>query len=414
MNKGIKLAIAASVAAMTITSAAADGVNIVIDGESAVFTYMPFIDEGTTFVPMRAIFERLGAEIDWIANTKTVKAKLRDTEISLAVGSEVMYKNGGEVKLAKAAVILNDRTYVPLRAVSEAFGAEVSWEESTGTVIISTVKGEQTEKAEATASPAPQNPTAAYPTPQPIKDKTNEKTPVQSQTTDAYPLSENARIRIWMEMRAQAKAPDEIGVLISGSKQDMRAGKGSFAVAYSADITVNDYGYEYSGPEVSTILDLKKSGLTLEEEKNYYYRVYIVSDGIRYWGRDGSFTTEKRPVDFNFLTGETTDITSSGATLRGVRKAEKRDYNLAVEEGFYFGSSEDNMKKLPFVTDDEGNKMNRMFWNDDDQTITNIYKLQEDADITLQPNTEYFWKYYAVWGEEEFTSETISFTTSKE
>ncbi len=67
-------------------------------------------------------------------------SKLDDITISLTIGSNTMYKNGEGINLDVPAQVLNNRTLVPIRAVSEAFGADVSWIDQTKSVIIYYVK----------------------------------------------------------------------------------------------------------------------------------------------------------------------------------------------------------------------------------------------------------------------------------
>lgn len=82
-----------------------------------------------TLVPMRVIFEELGAEIEWDDKTRTVKAIKGEDEILVVVGSNIMYKNGEEIKIDVPARIENNRTLIPLRAVSEALNCRVMWDE---------------------------------------------------------------------------------------------------------------------------------------------------------------------------------------------------------------------------------------------------------------------------------------------
>jgi|GEM_PF-5621024 len=91
---------------------------------------VPFIDGANrTLVPLRAIAEGLGAEVDWDNNTRTVSIT-RDGQTAL-VTIDTPLPNG-----MGTAVIQNDRTFVPIRYVSEVLGTEVRWDESTRAVYI--------------------------------------------------------------------------------------------------------------------------------------------------------------------------------------------------------------------------------------------------------------------------------------
>ncbi|MCD8180081.1 MAG: GDSL-type esterase/lipase family protein [Firmicutes bacterium] len=123
-------------AVLTATAASADSVTVLLYGEALECSVEPFITEGTTFVPMRSIFEALGAEIEWDEETRTVTSQKDGVEISITIGSEQAYKNGEAYTLTAAPMITDGYTMVPLRFVSESFGCVVSWDGDTQTVTI--------------------------------------------------------------------------------------------------------------------------------------------------------------------------------------------------------------------------------------------------------------------------------------
>lgn len=96
----------------------------------------PYIRNGRTMVPMRAIFEALGAEVSWDNETRTAAGVKGGLEVKITIGENVLYKNGEAIELDCAAEITNDRTMVPARAISEAFGYIVEWDNETKTVNI--------------------------------------------------------------------------------------------------------------------------------------------------------------------------------------------------------------------------------------------------------------------------------------
>ena len=89
-----------------------------------------------TLVPLRAIFEALGATVDWEEATQTVTSTKGDITIKLTIGSDKLYKNDTEFVLDVPAQVVNDRTLVPVRAISEAFGCKVDWVQDAQTVVI--------------------------------------------------------------------------------------------------------------------------------------------------------------------------------------------------------------------------------------------------------------------------------------
>ena len=100
---------------------------VFVDGRQLAFEVRPIIENGRTLVPLRTIFEALGAHVGWEASTRTVRADKSGTEIKLVVGQTTAYKNGSAVKLDVPSKIVGGRTFVPLRFVSEALGAQVQW-----------------------------------------------------------------------------------------------------------------------------------------------------------------------------------------------------------------------------------------------------------------------------------------------
>jgi hypothetical protein len=100
-----------------------------------------YILNDRTIVPLRAIFERLGATVEWDEATQTVTATKGTTVIKLTIGETEATVNGKVTTLAVPAVKINSRTFVPLRFVSEALGAEVGWDGDNVTAVIKTNSG---------------------------------------------------------------------------------------------------------------------------------------------------------------------------------------------------------------------------------------------------------------------------------
>ncbi|MDH7577857.1 MAG: WG repeat-containing protein [Bacillota bacterium] len=96
------------------------------------------MEQGRVLVPMRAIFESLGAEIVWDEATRAVTAIKGGTTVKLTIGARTAYHNETPVALEVPPVIKNGRTLVPLHFVSEALGAGTYWDGKTQTVRIVT------------------------------------------------------------------------------------------------------------------------------------------------------------------------------------------------------------------------------------------------------------------------------------
>lgn len=97
----------------------------------------PVIKGNRTLIPVRAITEGFGAELSYDEETKVVTITKADTVIKLTLGSTVALVNDEEVQMDTNANIVNSRTYVPLRFVMETFKLTVGWDEETETIDIS-------------------------------------------------------------------------------------------------------------------------------------------------------------------------------------------------------------------------------------------------------------------------------------
>lgn len=102
----------------------------------------PVIENDTTLVPLRAIFERLNAGVAWNDKEKAVYIICRDKQIKLAINSSTAEVDGEQVELDVPARILNDRTMLPIRFILETFGAEVQFDDYIGAVIINDTAAE--------------------------------------------------------------------------------------------------------------------------------------------------------------------------------------------------------------------------------------------------------------------------------
>ncbi len=111
-------------------------ISVMLNGEKLTFDTAPMLINDRTMVPMRKIFESLGASVNWDESTQTVTANRGGTIIKLQIDSERMTVDGNEKILDAPARLVGDRTLVPVRAISESLGAAVDWDESTQTVII--------------------------------------------------------------------------------------------------------------------------------------------------------------------------------------------------------------------------------------------------------------------------------------
>lgn len=97
---------------------------------------LPLIKNGTTLVPVRAVTEAFNADVIWNGEDRTVTVKSGDTEIVLGIDSVKATVNGVETALSEAPEIIEGRTVVPVRFIAQALGMDVSWDDASRTVII--------------------------------------------------------------------------------------------------------------------------------------------------------------------------------------------------------------------------------------------------------------------------------------
>jgi len=126
--------------ALTTTSFAQLPLRVVVNGDRVNFPDAePFIDDnGRTQVPVRFVSEALGAEVGWEGSTKTVTISQGDKEIKIVIGKKDYTINGEKNLMDTEALLKEERTFVPVRFVSEGLGARVDWDPAVRTVYIDT------------------------------------------------------------------------------------------------------------------------------------------------------------------------------------------------------------------------------------------------------------------------------------
>ncbi len=140
MNKGLRFFVAVFLAA-GIFSGIAYGdseIGVSIDGNRIDFENAPVIVNNRTMVPFREIFEHFDAEVTWNANERSVRAERDGRVVNLAIGSNEASINGAPTKIDAPPIIIDSRTYVPLRFIAEGLDAGVSWNPDTRVASINT------------------------------------------------------------------------------------------------------------------------------------------------------------------------------------------------------------------------------------------------------------------------------------
>ena len=146
MKKLIALLISGVIMLPCVNAFANDVIEVYIDGEKLECDVNPKNIDERVLVPMRAIFEAFGANVSWDNNGRTVWAERNGEFICVPVDNQIMstgvYNSDGsaiwvdQIQLDVPAKIIDDRTYVPVRAVSETLGATVGWDGENNRVVI--------------------------------------------------------------------------------------------------------------------------------------------------------------------------------------------------------------------------------------------------------------------------------------
>lgn len=113
---------------------------VTINDEKLELDTHPIIENGRVLIPVRAISEYLGASVIWEEKAKTITVTKPGTELRLQVENKVAYNNGQLLNLDVAPMIVQGRTFVPVRFISEAFGCDVQWDKVSRNVSISSEK----------------------------------------------------------------------------------------------------------------------------------------------------------------------------------------------------------------------------------------------------------------------------------
>lgn len=145
----VVMTIVALILSMATCFAEADSaIKVTVNGEELTFDQGPVLVEETPMVPMRAVFEKLGAFVNWDNDTETATAIKENSVVMIQIGNEKMFKASEAIVLDTPAMLVNDRTLIPVQAVAAAFDCDVQWNSETNEITI-TEKAEEPAKEEA-------------------------------------------------------------------------------------------------------------------------------------------------------------------------------------------------------------------------------------------------------------------------
>lgn len=126
----------------SIKSEAARAIKLFVNGEDITKLTSPIIEDDRTLVPIRFVSEEIGAKVTWDEVNRTVKVEKDDKSFLLTIDSRlVQYNNGSSYELTDVAPkLINDRTFVPLRLVSNALNININWDEVNRYVLVDSNK----------------------------------------------------------------------------------------------------------------------------------------------------------------------------------------------------------------------------------------------------------------------------------
>lgn len=126
-----------------VSVCAQNSIAVLLDGQALSFDVEPQIINSRTMVPMRAIFTVLGANVEWVEEHRLIIASKNTSIITMMIDQPIMHIGNLEteeqsvIELDSPPVIVDSRTLVPVRTISDALGVEVDWDQETRTVILS-------------------------------------------------------------------------------------------------------------------------------------------------------------------------------------------------------------------------------------------------------------------------------------
>ena len=141
----------AALALYSFAAVAADAqVQVTVNGSAVDIAPAPIVQGGRVFVPLRGVFEQLGASV--VYSNGTINATGNGRDISLQIGSTQATVNGQSQTIDVAPFIVGASTYVPLRFISESLGDSVNWDDANSIAAINTGGGSADYYAPGTAS----------------------------------------------------------------------------------------------------------------------------------------------------------------------------------------------------------------------------------------------------------------------
>lgn len=182
MKKFISLLLSVSLFSAALTACAADNVeeritlqignpNMTVNGESMEIDpgrgTVPIVQNERTLIPVRALIEAMGGTVDWDEASQTAALTYGTDEIRLVIGSTTAYLNNEVHTLDVEPVVINERTMLPVRFIAEGFGFDVDWNGDDQMITITKANSQSSEEITPTTAPT------TAPTQEPVSDTVN-------------------------------------------------------------------------------------------------------------------------------------------------------------------------------------------------------------------------------------------------
>ena len=113
-------------------------IKVYIDEKDVKFDVPPQIINGRTMVPLRAIFEAIGADVNWDDKTKTITIEKEEKSYVMKIGENIITIGNSYVIMDTYPTIIDNRTLVPVRFIAECLGYTVNWDDNNRVVTVDT------------------------------------------------------------------------------------------------------------------------------------------------------------------------------------------------------------------------------------------------------------------------------------
>ncbi|MBE7021510.1 MAG: hypothetical protein E7411_08780 [Ruminococcaceae bacterium] len=247
-------------------------INVIVNSVQLESDVAPFIENGRTLVPMRAIFEALKADVLWDGATETATATKEGIQVKITKNQTVAYLNDNPITLDVPASIYSGRFMVPVRFISESFGEEVVWDGVKRTVIIGNI---------------------AFPASHGLMNELDVSKAIQSGDDGAGAVIDNVfdndYTTKWGVAYDESNPEGAFGIFDLGSSKNIKSIQIAFSAGnarvYNVDFYVSDDGVNFT----PALMGHKSSGTTTEFEeisinkKARYLKIVGKGNSVNKW-----------------------------------------------------------------------------------------------------------------------------------